>query len=61
MCGPPDPECERGASHGTPQSQMYLEPDQDAQAANELQEVFGRRVVVIREPIGRRFRTRALR
>jgi uncharacterized protein YbjT (DUF2867 family) len=33
----------------------------NTEAARELQEVFGRRVVVVRRSIGRRFRTRAPR
>jgi len=57
MCGPP--EMQRGAGQGTPNSQTSLKPHRHTQAARELQVVFGRRVVVVRESIGRCFRTRA--
>jgi hypothetical protein len=57
---PPDPpDANRAALAGSPKSQREREPHQGTQAAHELQEVFGRRLVVVREPIGRRFRTRA--
>jgi len=58
---PPDPDMQRGAGQGTPNSQTSSKPYQDTQAARELQEVFGRPLVVVRETIGRRFRTRAPR
>jgi hypothetical protein len=62
MCGPPEPEMRSpAAANGRAKSQHKIEPHQPTEAAAGLQGVFGRRVIVIREPIGKRFRTRAPR
>jgi hypothetical protein len=48
MRGPPDPEMRRAALADGPKSHRDdLKPDQDTQAAHELQEVFGRRSFVV--------------